>query len=325
MELRKGIDISVWNKNIDWDKLKGQIDFAILRIGYTGYGKTKNKKMDSTFEEKYAKCKELGIPVGVYWYSCAVTEEEAIEEANKTIEILKGRKLEYPIYFDTEDNHDTTAPNNSPTSQAKIGRAKLTKVTKAFCDTIEKAGYYVGIYASSSWFKNNLNLNELEKYDKWVAQWSNNAPSGISYGMWQYSAKGYIDGIGGGVDLDYAYKDYPTLMQEQGLNGYSKEEEPSKPALKPIEEVAQEVIDMKWDVYPKRKELLEEAGYNYEQVQNKVNEILKSKESTYTVQKGDYLIKIGKKIGVSWLAIAKLNNIKFPYIIRTGQVLRMPK
>lgn len=319
----KGIDISVWNKNIDWNKLKGQIDFAILRIGYTGYGKAKNKKIDSTFEEKYAKCKELDIPVGVYWYSCAVTEEEAIEEANKTLEFLKGRKLEYPIYFDTEDNHDTAAPNNSSTSQAKIGKAKLTKVTKAFCDTIEKAGYYVGIYASSSWFKNNLILNELEKYDKWVAQWSSKEPSGISYGMWQYSAKGYVEGIGSGVDLDYAYKDYPELMKELGLNGYSKEE--SKPILKSVEVIVQEVIDGKWDVNPKRKELLEQAGYNYDEVQNLVNEMLKPKTITYTVQKGDYLIKIGKKFGISWLAIAKENKIKFPYIIRIGQVLKMPK
>ena len=330
MEL-KYIDISVHQGKIDFKKIKEDgVQGVILRCGYTGYGTAKSKQKDSRFEEYYKGFTEIGLPIGVYWYSCAVTEEEATKEAKLTLEYIKDKKIELPVYIDTEDNHDTN--KYSPTSQYSIGKTKLTKVIKAYCETIENAGYYVGIYASTSWFKNQLIDKDLKAYDHWVAQWASSRPS-IEHGLWQYSSKGKVNGISGNVDMNKCYKDYPTIIKNAGLNGFTATKQESKPVTptepkKTVEELANEVIADKWGTNktnPTRKERLTAAGYNYSEVQAKVNEILSKKEETitYTVQKGDYLVKIGKKFNVKWTDIAKLNNIKFPYIIKVGQVLKI--
>lgn len=283
MEL-KFIDISTYQKNVDYQKVKDDgVQGVILRCGYTGYGTAKSKQKDAQFENHYKGFSKVGLPIGVYWYSCAVTEEEAIVEANKVLEYIKGKKIELPIYFDTEDNHDTK--KYSPTSQRTIGRAKLTKVAKAFCETIENAGYYVGIYASTSWLNNQLNMNDLKAYDVWVAQYSSKCQYKGNYGMWQYSSKGKVKGISGNVDMNKCYRDYVNIIKKAGLNNL----EPSKQESKPVTP----------------------------------QPVKKPKEVTYKVQKGDYLIKIGKKFNVKWTDIAKKNNIKFPYIIRVGQVLKI--
>lgn len=234
---KRGIDVSVWQGNLsleDWTTVKNSgVEFAMIRCGYTSYGVNKGQYIDRYFENNYTKCKEIGLPVGTYYYSCATTEEEAIAEANYVLSLIKDKQFEYPIVIDTEDNHDTSNPMNASISQASIGKARLTPIIKTFCDIIEKEGYYVAIYASTSWFKNNLILDDLVEFDKWVAQWSNNAPSGIKYGMWQYSANGNVPGIGSGVDLDYAYKDYPELMKEFGFNNIPKDDPDPEPTPDP--------------------------------------------------------------------------------------------
>lgn len=229
---KRGVDISEWQGYItleNWKKAKeDNVNFAILRCGFTGYGIGKSKNVDYYFENNYKMCKKAGIPVGTYYYSCATTVEEAIEEADFVLKIIKGKTFEYPIFIDTEDNHDISKPTNSSTSQASIGKSKLTPVIKAFCEKIEEAGYYVAIYASADWFKNRLILADLTGYDKWIAQWSKTAPFGYKYGMWQYSSTGKVIGLGSGIDLDYAYLDYPKIMVENGLNGF-KTKEPEIP------------------------------------------------------------------------------------------------
>ena len=166
--MKKGIDISTFQGKLseqDWRNIKNSgIDFAIIRIGYTGYGTQKSKQKDDQFENNYAQCKKIGMPVGVYWYSCAVTEEEAIEEAKLTLKYLEGKQLEYPVYIDTEDNHDIK--KYSKESQYSIGKNRLTKVINAYCKYIEDRNYYVGIYASLSWLNNQLILDDLKAYDK---------------------------------------------------------------------------------------------------------------------------------------------------------------
>lgn len=300
----KGIDISEMQGLLNesaWNKIKASgIEFVIIRVGYTGYGKAKSKQKDYRFENNYAMAKKVGMPIGVYWYSCAVTEEEAIEEAKLTLEYLKGKQLEYPIFIDTEDNHDIE--KYSSKSQYSIGKTALTKVVKAYCEYIEKQGNYVGIYASSSWFKNQLVDSKLSKYDHWIAQWSSSEPT-ESHGMWQYSSKGKVNGISGNVDMDYAYKDYPSIIKSQGLNGYDAEyveptPQPTNPN-KTIDELAQEVIDGKWGNDKDRLNRLTEAGYNYDEVQNRVNEILHSQKET-----NKSTIKINDKVKV-------LNNITY--------------
>lgn len=223
----KGIDISEWQGNLsldDFKKIKDSgIEFVIIRCGYTTYGKSKLKYVDDYFENNYNLCKEVGLPVGTYYYSCATTIDEATEEAEFVLKLIKDKKFEYPIVIDTEDNHDINNSKYASTSQASIGKTKLTPIISQFCDVLEKNNYYAAIYASTSWFRERLILSDLVLYDKWIAQWSTSVNFEAKYGIWQYTSTGKVNGISGNVDLDYSYKNYPEIMKEAGLNGYTKE------------------------------------------------------------------------------------------------------
>lgn len=212
MEL-KGIDVSKYQNNINWYEVKENgIDFAILRCGYTGYGEGKRQAIDNCFEKHYQDAKMAGMPVGVYFFSRAVIEEEGIKEAQFVLSLLQGKQLEYPVYIDVEDTY----------YQAKTDKHTLTNAVKAFCNVIEKAGYYVGVYACKDWFLNRLNLSELTAYDKWVAQYNSKCTLNEPHGIWQYSSTGKVSGIANNVDLDYGYKDYPQIIKASGLNGFGK-------------------------------------------------------------------------------------------------------
>ena len=223
--MKKAIDISYYQKNVDYKKVKESgIEMIILRAGFTGYGITKSKNKDKLFEEHYQGFKSVGIPIGVYWYSCAYTEEEAEEEALKVLEIVKNKEIELPIFIDVEDNHDTTKSGLAKQNQYNLSRKELTKVVAKFCEIIEKNGYYVGIYASTYWLNKKLDMNILKRYDIWVAHWNVKKPTYTGdYGIWQYTSKGKINGINGYVDLDYVYKTYPDIIRNKGLNNLSKE------------------------------------------------------------------------------------------------------
>ncbi len=202
--MAKGIDVSKWQGNIDWSKVKG-VDFVIIRAGYSG---TK----DAKFEANYAGCKKYKIPCGVYFYSYALTVAQAKAEAEAFLKMIKGKTFEYPIYFDIEDK-----------SQMNLSKKLLTDICIAWCSIIEKAGYYVGIYSNPDWFINRLDTSRLEAYDKWLAQWVSKPKWGNEFGgMWQYSNKGTINGIAGDVDLNQSYRDYPDIIQKAKLNGYGK-------------------------------------------------------------------------------------------------------
>jgi len=260
MSTVKGIDVSTFQGVIDWNKVKkNEVQFAILRGSYGRTGK------DEKFELNYKNAKAAGVPVGYYHYTYADTIEKATQEANFVIGILKGKQFEYPIWFDIEDK-----------SIAGLSAATLTKIAKTFCDKVAAAGYYVGIYASKGWLTSKLDVKALKDYDVWVAQWNDKCTYTGAYTMWQYSDSGKIKGISGNVDKDYAYKDYPKIMKEKGLNGYKKV------VKKSLSVIAQEVIDGKWGdkkTKPTRKQRLEEAGYNYDAVQKKVNELLKKQKA----------------------------------------------
>lgn len=222
--IAKGIDVSTFQFTIDWNRVKAAgIKFAIIRGGYGRHGK------DERFESNYKNAKKAGVPVGVYHYSYADTIEKAKQEAEFCISYLKGKQLEYPIAFDIEDK-----------SLTKLSKTQLTNITKAFCEAVEKAGYYVCIYTNLDWARNRLDMKALSSFDVWIAQWNSKCTYTGEYGMWQYADNGKIDGITGNVDLDYAYKDYPSIIKKAGLNGYTKaaEKPASKPVEKPIKEPA---------------------------------------------------------------------------------------
>lgn len=255
-----GIDISKWQKGFNFDKVKAEgVEFVILRGAYS-------TSKDTCFDDFYKQCKAKGLPVGAYHYSMAKTVTEAKKEAEKMLDILKGKQFEYPIYLDVEDK-----------AQVSLGKETLTAIIQTYCDTLEKAGYYVGIYSTYLFLRDYTHIDKLDKYDKWIAQWSKKNTCPIEYGMWQFGGetnKIRTNKVAGVVcDQNYCYKDYPTIIKNAGLNGFNSEPtKPSKPA-KTVTELAREVLDGKWGVGAERKRRLTQAGYDYKAVQDKVNEI----------------------------------------------------
>jgi len=205
----KIIDISTHQKEIDWDLVKAQsIGGAILRIGYTGWGSL-DSAIDAYFEQNYQGVISAGLPVGVYFYSVAITEAEAIAEAKFALNILNSRHLDYPIYFDTEES------NRKPVSQANVGKEQLTKTIKAFCDYIlNNSNYKVGVYASKSWFNSKLNYADIADYSIWVAQYNETCTFTDKYDIWQYSSTEKLDGIDGVTDINYLYTDFGESEEE---------------------------------------------------------------------------------------------------------------
>lgn len=202
-----GIDVSKWQGNIDWKRVKAAgVQFALLRAGY---GDTLNNpcQLDETFVQNYNGCKSNGIPVGVYWYSYATTTAMAVQEAKSCIAALKGKQFEYPIYYDVEE-------------MRIFNTGRTNEIIKAFADEMEKAGYWVGIYiylsAANAW----LNDTTKNRYAMAIAQYASQCTYTSQYGVWQNSSTWRIDGINGSVDHDYCYVDYPSQIKAKGKNGF---------------------------------------------------------------------------------------------------------
>ncbi len=208
----KGVDVSyVQGNDINWEKVKAAgYSFAILRISYS----TKHA-LDTSFEINYQNAKAAGVHVGCYMYSYAITEEQAIEDANEVIGWLKDKQLEYPIYYDMEDKK---LLNNGLSTEQR------TKIALAFVKTLQASGYYAGVYANLNWFTNYLNFTEIQAVcDTWIAHYTSGKDYSDSHGMWQHSQTGTVDGIKGNVDLDVCYRDYPTIIKNGMYNGFERE------------------------------------------------------------------------------------------------------
>ena len=205
----KGIDVSHHQGKIDFRKVKNSgIGFAMLRAGY-GW-ENPSVQTDRMFKNNYESAKAAGLPCGAYHYSYARNPREAQLEASFFLNIVKGCKFEYPVAFDLEDK-----------SQAGLSRKMLTYTVVAFCDKLEKAGYYVCLYTNPNWIKNHLDICRIKRFDIWLARY-NISPGYKNIGMWQYSNCGKINGINTRVDLDFAYKNYPYIIKENGLNGFKR-------------------------------------------------------------------------------------------------------
>ena len=205
----KVIDVSKHNGVIDWIKVRSAgVDGAIIRAGF---GRLVSQK-DIMFEANYRGAAEAGLHIGAYWYSYAVTASEAVQEAKAFLECIKGRKFDLPLYFDMEEE-----------TQVKLGKKVCTDIANAFCKVLEEAGYFIGVYSFDSFFATNLDADIQKKYSCWVARVDGKPPQSCSsYGMWQYSWKGKINGISGDVDMNDCYKDFPSVIKKYGLNGYGK-------------------------------------------------------------------------------------------------------
>lgn len=197
----RGIDVSRFQEAIDWSKVAGDgVEFAFIRVGYRGYGSAGRLVEDEYFEANMNGALEAGIKVGVYFYSQAITEEEAVEEANFVLERIAPYNVECPVVFDVERvTADEDARMNNITLEER------TYVTKIFCQTIENAGYKPMIYHNTEMGALMLDLTELEEYDKWFAAYTNTLYYPYEYKVWQYSDSGRVPGIKGKVDLNICF------------------------------------------------------------------------------------------------------------------------
>lgn len=196
-----GIDVSKWNKDIDWEKVKAAgVEFVIIRCGYRG-SKTGALVEDPYFEQNIKGATDAGIRVGIYFFTQAVTPVEAVEEASMVLMLSRQYKISYPLFIDTEG-----AGGNGRADG--LDKETRTAVCKAFCETIENAGYTAGVYASKSWLENNLDTEQLSSYSTWLAQYSSQPTYEGEYDMWQYTSAGKIDGISTLVDYNVSYMDY---------------------------------------------------------------------------------------------------------------------
>ena len=212
MEIR-GIDVSAWQGTIDWETVANYgMDFAILRITEAG------NVIDSCFEKNYSGCQKHNIPTGAYKYSYAMTVAEIQSEARKVVEVLNGRKLQYPVWLDLEWNN-----------QRSLGAEQIHKMAEAFEKIITAAGYKFGIYCNVDWYLNVI-CSHLKKYDFWIACYPESDNGTLQerlrpdFGVgWQYSSKAKIPGISGTVDRNVFYKDYAESKKQEGGTDVDKE------------------------------------------------------------------------------------------------------
>lgn len=215
-----GVDVSKYNGYPNWKVAKANgVQFAILRLG-SGFN---GGYIDNTFEYNYRECKKAGIPVGVYIASYL----NVSKEIDMTLKALRGKQLEFPVWFDIED---------FSLSNRKLSNRQLTNYAERFCIEIEREGFYVGIYSNKAFLNSRLYWDRIKKYDIWLAHWSRNVDYMGVYAMHQYTNAQSWQGIDstseGGVDSNYCFVDYPTVIKNAGLNGYKKQEAEVKGVLR---------------------------------------------------------------------------------------------
>lgn len=253
----QGVDVSHWQGTIDWIKVRKEagLQFAMIKAG----GADDGYYTDSRFELNYQTASSAGMYVGAYYFTGPefCTKQQARTEAGHFLSIVKGKTFEMPLAVDVEV---------VPTSK---GKQAITDAIIEFCECLENAGYYAIVYGSDiAGFAERMDVSRLVAYDKWVARYSGQLKTILYPGIRQYSGSGRVAGVPALVDLDTAYKDYPRIMREHGLNGYSIDPVHRD---KTIEELAAEVWRGEWGNNPERRERLLAAGYDYVAVQSLVN------------------------------------------------------
>lgn len=326
----KGIDISKYQGNIDFKKVKDTgIQFVIARIGYGMYEDQKDPK----FEEYYKGATNNNIPIGVYLYSYALNIKDAEAEADIALKWLNKRRLNLPVYYDLEDK-----------SQQILPKKTLTDMATAFCRKIEKAGYWAGIYANKYWLTTFLDSKELEKhFTIWVAQYNNVNTYKGKYDMWQYTSSGKVNGINGNVDMNILYRD---IFEDR--NG-----ENPKPTLPDLSSYkGDSIVDALKSVgydssFESRKKLYKEAGFNDNYVGSAVQNInlltrLRGNYQSDYYPRTDYKgfslvdglksigvdssfnnrIKIANKNGISKYTGSMFQNNKLLNLLKKGELKR---
>lgn len=220
----KGIDVSKWQGQIDFNAVKRSgVDFVIIQAGY---GKSVTQK-DPYFEQNYARAKAAGLKVGAYWFSYALTPNEAAEEARTCAAVIANKQFDFPIYYDLENEA------KSKYFPFVTGKTNCSNMVKAFCMELEKLGYFVGLYISRSPLQTHITKEVAERFALWLAEYGSKLNYTGKYGIWQRSSTGRVVGIIGNVDIDEAVIDYSTIIKKGGFNGYPKQQQTEKPVEEP--------------------------------------------------------------------------------------------
>lgn len=195
---RAGIDVSYYQKSIDWDKVAADgIDFAIIRLGYRG-SDSGRLHTDSRFKENLKGAKNAGLDVGIYFFSQAVSTEEAVEEAKYVIRRIRGKGITMPVVFDMEPVTDSDRIDG-------LSSREKTEIADAFCQVIERNGHQAMIYGNPHWLSTELQLAYLTEYPLWLAHYTKETDYPYHFVMWQYTDRGKVDGIKGRVDLNLLF------------------------------------------------------------------------------------------------------------------------
>lgn len=199
-----GIDVSSHQGQIDWKKVaEDSVDFAILRAGYRGYGSSGIIGEDSLFRENARNALDAGLKIGVYFYSQAITPEEAIEEAEFVLDIIRDYEIEYPVVFDWENDPDIGMRTDN------LSGYTLTQCAVAFCERIKSEGYTPAVYFNLSDAYDRYHLESIKDYVFWYAQYKGSSPLFYyNYAIWQYTNKGTVDGIKGNVDINICFQEF---------------------------------------------------------------------------------------------------------------------
>lgn len=198
------LDVSSWQGSIDWDAVKrsGKIDGVMLRVLGSKGGKP---YLDPYFARNYAECARLGLPVGGYYYTCAVTQRQTEEELAALKTALRGKTFQLPLAIDVEDPR-----------LRSLAPAKLSALVAEAAAQLEAWGLYAMVYTYTNFANTALDMAALAAYDLWIADYRGNGPA-RKHGMWQYTSSGKIPGVSGPIDLSHAYKDYADIIQRKGL------------------------------------------------------------------------------------------------------------
>ncbi len=271
MMAKRGIDISDYQSGIDFSVMKDQVDFIIIRVGYGTRG-----TIDDSFRWFADNCVKYNIPMGFYWYSYALDVNGAKKEANAFLNAIAPYTPTYGCWFDMEDADGYKKKNGMPSNST------LKDMCYAFCEKVENAGYYAGVYASLSWFKNQLSGDRLSRFDKWVAMWPtrNGKQRGLDvssdeetdWSLWQFTSDGWFDGYDGRLDTNYAYREFLN----PGKPNPEPKPEPA-PAPKPTPAPSGSTFELALGVmqgeYGNGDERKEKLGTRYDEVQDFINHI----------------------------------------------------
>lgn len=231
-----GIDVSHHQGRIDWPtvaaalrKVNGGTNpgFAILRVGYSSKSGKGGLVTDGEILNNLKGCTENGVPFGIYYYCYDQSADAAVTTTQQVIQMIRGYKPEYPIFYDVEyEPFNTGKETDDPKKKRSMEevRATNTAMIQAALETLENAGYYAVVYCSRAFFTGYTNLADLAAYDKWEAAYTATDTDIVENGIWQYSSKNplNIPGFGDSLDCDVSYKDYPAIIKRAGLNGWEK-------------------------------------------------------------------------------------------------------